>query len=1256
MTREWFLDTDRERVRLALPAEPMPSIFVRAALDRWLQDPAALRSLVSMAEHVAPERDHRTHIDDAEGIRRLRETLVTAFARGALVVEAMETVAAVLASAPKSSGASPGKSAKSGATPTGAKSKSGPTSGDDGAAGTSPNSLEDPIGWFEVTVVDAWGEPIGDLPLEISYAGTRKRLTTPSSGRVRLEKVDASFGSARILDVPAARDLVRPRFLKKPPPAPPAVPNPTRVALTDDLDTVPLTSEVPKTIVVVKSLTRVRLLGTHFDTNKSFMRKSAVPGLQRVYREYQKLGTGSLLVVGHTDTVADESYNLDLSLERAEAVKAYLRDDVPAWEAWFDDDRPQKKRWGSSEIAHMISAFPCEQTVAGFQTFSNGARETSLKIDGKAGPQTRHALIEAYMALPDTSLPKTIGIEIHGLGEFFPATEDKSDNLESEENRRVEMFCFDDAIHPPVPGKKGKKGEPEYPQWKTQVTETVDVDGEDDVPPLLLTLTAAEGSRPRLLAINENEHVVLALDESHAERVGTSLTFEIDKANLPSPVHFVAETWGVQFPHGVSFLPTALVAPLKNHDAAALARVIYGDAPSLTASSGAVLAAAPTTTTVTDRLKVRITVSDGVNPSNLEVDVPRPAPKGGGTFIHTNKLIGLLQVTLDGTPSSPRVKDVVGDFALSLPAKTSYVLEVRLDDADPDGAPLVVKQEIVFHLTSKGWVADTPNVHPRITGLSPAIASAKTNEFTLSLDVSFIGVTKRTARVNKAYREAQLLGFFADNDALENQTEHATSIHRTINEVASVAATTRVREDPRKGDQSPTVWLIVGPNKGVFKKKKVDVFLYFQNEATDHTSADRHGFGNVTRIVTGPGVFKAGAAQGSYGTALVPDDNVRAVPKPDGTVDTIRKSFHDTTGYASYPGCGWAAQLEASGTDVLMVMPNVVPGGNGMSFGDLALADTGIPRIERLLFMLWADQKDRSGDPPELRRLILGGWSSGMNTVFQWFQFDAGNRVDSIFCFDATGAEFETKDDKPSFPPLGRPQPFPQGPHWEAWLKKTPNAKPQLSSRKGDRFVAFVNGGYSQERAIGAASHLGKAGLGGRLVLHEPSSEGFWFDDLDYRKAHHSADFPSTITPNQVCVHKETGAHTTADYKLFLCHGSSESTTIRVLSGISRHEAADFFFNALGAGIGHDGTNSGVTVTEYDLAIGRPITKVGGVKTLPSAPHHQLSLLNTVDLNESDRALKERHTWSVSGGMTTPGGFKGYLQLCLERARAAGFL
>jgi peptidoglycan hydrolase-like protein with peptidoglycan-binding domain len=211
-----------------------------------------------------------------------------------------------------------------------------------------------------------------------------------------------------------------------------------------------------------------------------------MPGIKAVKRQYDQHPGGNLLVVGHTDTSGQDAYNLELSLERADAMSAYLTDNVSAWEAFFEPSKPQQKRWGIREVQFMLTRLPdggepflAEDQVDGkdgpvtqgaVKKFQQGE---GLKVDGIAGPNTRKALITRYMAIDGTSLPAGTEITTHGCGENFPAAE-VQDGVRSPEDRRVEIFFFDGPIDPPPPAKTSAKGSKEYPEWVEQVTQTLD--------------------------------------------------------------------------------------------------------------------------------------------------------------------------------------------------------------------------------------------------------------------------------------------------------------------------------------------------------------------------------------------------------------------------------------------------------------------------------------------------------------------------------------------------------------------------------------------------------------------------------------------------------------------------------------------------------------------------------------------------------------------------------------------------------------
>src|SRR5439155_6580534 len=101
------------------------------------------------------------------------------------------------------------------------------------------------------------------------------------------------------------------------------------------------------------------------------------------------------------------------------------------WVAWFGKGKPARARWGTREVQLMLSALPPggkphyegyasgvtdDKTVAAVKAFQ---KSKGLKDDGKAGPDTRKALVEAYMNLEDTTLGQDIVPEAHGCKGHF---------------------------------------------------------------------------------------------------------------------------------------------------------------------------------------------------------------------------------------------------------------------------------------------------------------------------------------------------------------------------------------------------------------------------------------------------------------------------------------------------------------------------------------------------------------------------------------------------------------------------------------------------------------------------------------------------------------------------------------------------------------------------------------------------------------------------------------------------------------------
>jgi peptidoglycan hydrolase-like protein with peptidoglycan-binding domain len=250
---------------------------------------------------------------------------------------------------------------------------------------------------------------------------------------------------------------------------------------------VSLTTAEAHTITLIAVVDRVRLVGMFFDLNKCFLLPSAMHGIRKIKAQYDEHPNANLLIVGHTDTSGKGDYNLALSLERANAVAAYLTDDVPAWDAYFATSKPTEKRWGLLEVQYMLTALPEGESAYYPSTptgIDDGVSKAAVKafqedrgglaIDGIAGPLTRKALIEAYMGLDGTTLPSGTSPTTHGCGENFPA-EQAGDGVRAPENRRVEVFFFDGPITPPPPGQTSARGSTQYPTWLKQVSKSIDV-------------------------------------------------------------------------------------------------------------------------------------------------------------------------------------------------------------------------------------------------------------------------------------------------------------------------------------------------------------------------------------------------------------------------------------------------------------------------------------------------------------------------------------------------------------------------------------------------------------------------------------------------------------------------------------------------------------------------------------------------------------------------------------------------------------
>jgi outer membrane protein OmpA-like peptidoglycan-associated protein len=241
------------------------------------------------------------------------------------------------------------------------------------------------------------------------------------------------------------------------------------------------------TVEIPPRVFRGRLTGFLFETAKTFLLPSAMNGIRGLKSFYDEHPGLAVLVTGHTDTVGPAEGNRVLSVERADSIAAFLQDDV---DAWLDNYsfKPHSEPWGTREDQHMLSTVldgsgqpfytgpidgaagpDTKDAIARFQA-ANG-----LAADRVAGPNTRRALVTAYMALQDTTLPAGTQLQTHGCGKFHLAVP-TDDNVDEPRNRRVEIFFFEGPIDPPPESPCPDPGCPDYPEWVRRTILTVDFD------------------------------------------------------------------------------------------------------------------------------------------------------------------------------------------------------------------------------------------------------------------------------------------------------------------------------------------------------------------------------------------------------------------------------------------------------------------------------------------------------------------------------------------------------------------------------------------------------------------------------------------------------------------------------------------------------------------------------------------------------------------------------------------------------------
>jgi outer membrane protein OmpA-like peptidoglycan-associated protein len=244
--------------------------------------------------------------------------------------------------------------------------------------------------------------------------------------------------------------------------------------------------------IVLPSTVRVRMVGMLFESDKTFVLPSAMAGIRELKQVYDQHAGKTVLVSGHADRAGTTTHNLALSIERAEAVAAFLQDKVDDWLPRYKAGHQKSKVWGVREDQYMLSLVPAADGKPYLARPLSGRNDAATKKavqrfqednglpKGTINEDTRRLLIEKYMATDGTTLPPGTPLVTHGCGEYHPAIATE-DSVALAENRRVELFFFAGPVEPAPVDPCPDGGCAGYPAWVERTRETIDINADPEV-------------------------------------------------------------------------------------------------------------------------------------------------------------------------------------------------------------------------------------------------------------------------------------------------------------------------------------------------------------------------------------------------------------------------------------------------------------------------------------------------------------------------------------------------------------------------------------------------------------------------------------------------------------------------------------------------------------------------------------------------------------------------------------------------------
>lgn len=236
--------------------------------------------------------------------------------------------------------------------------------------------------------------------------------------------------------------------------------------------------------------------GVHFETDKTFIKPSVKKALKSFANFANRPKERKILVLGHTDTVASKSYNLDLSKRRAKRVYDFITfiERSPHEQQGILDDLVtnviSKEKWGEKEAKEILGqnglliiglrAPDLAGAIKYFQKYHMSNKIPTGKLDDETWKELYKAYINHFGI--KISKDKFVSTPCIGCGEEHLRIP-TGDKVDEPENRRVEFLFFASE-----PDPEDLKDCNKYDEWiKNSKKTCIDVERPCEISTIILS-------------------------------------------------------------------------------------------------------------------------------------------------------------------------------------------------------------------------------------------------------------------------------------------------------------------------------------------------------------------------------------------------------------------------------------------------------------------------------------------------------------------------------------------------------------------------------------------------------------------------------------------------------------------------------------------------------------------------------------------------------------------------------------------------